>query len=352
MTLKGSDQEPTSQPAREPIPTSGFDLSSLPVREALTAWHEGFGALTDSKLLNPVEDRLPISAKAFHIDDLVLCSLATVAQRVNRSRARIARDGIDVYTLNFFEKGDGFSGHEACATRTGDLAVLDMSQSHTLGMTDNRSLDLIVPRRLLAPLLKSPDEQNMRAVRGNTPLVALFYNHLRTLYEQAPSMTLAQARAIIRPTVELAAAVLNGGVSEENAAAVNGALTAQIRQYINHHLLEPNLSAETIAGAFGMSVRKLYYLFEPDGGVMAYIQKKRLYLVYTAITDPAQSHRTIHDIAESHSFKHRKNFNAAFRRAFDVTPREARAFALEGRSGETAARRNGSTMWDWIRHLR
>jgi AraC-like DNA-binding protein len=284
------------------------------------------------------------------MDDLVLCNMSSgMALRSNRSRARIGQDGTDVYTLIFFEQGECRLGSSDHGTRIGDLVVLDMGQPHMFTMTGNQSLCLNIPRRLLTPLLKEADGHNMRVLPAGDALVALLHNHMRTLSGQAPAMSLAQAHATVGPTLQLAAAALNGGFTEEAASALQGVQTEQIRRFIDDHILDPAPTPESIASAFGISLRKLYYLFKSHGGVAAYTQRKRLHLVLTAITDPAQRSRSIHDIAESHGFHHRKNFNAAFRQAFDMTPREARAFALERR---VSARSDNATMWDWIRDLR
>ena len=48
------------------------------------------------------------------------------------------------------------------------------------------------------------------------------------------------------------------------------------QRYIDKHLDSPRLSADAIARCFGWSRATLYRLFEPDGGLMKYIQRRRL----------------------------------------------------------------------------
>jgi AraC-like DNA-binding protein len=210
------------------------------------------------------------------------------------------------------------------------------------------SVGLSVPRHVLAPLLKTPDEHNMRILSGRNPLVALLHSHLKALFEQMPAMSLAQARAVVAPTVQLLAAAMNGTVTEEAADSIRQEQTEQIRRYIDTHLLNPGLTVESISAAFGMSVRKLHRLFEPYGGVIAYAQRQRLYRIHAAITDPARKGRSIQDIAEDHGFRHRKNFVTAFRQAFDMTPREARAHAQQERQA-ASVRPRFVHRWEWYR---
>lgn len=339
-----------------PIPSSGFDLSTLPIRQAIATWHEGINVVSEARLHQAPEARLAIRAQGFHFGDAALGTLETVPQDFKRSRARIGRDGIDSYTLHFFTRGHWglYGGGSDQHVQPGDLLAVDQSEPYAAFMSApaTRYVALFVPRRLLAPLLKTPDDHNVRVIRSAAPLVSLLRHHLLTLYDELPNMSLAEARAVLRPTLELAAATLNGSVGEENARAVNGALAERIRRYIDDRILEPALSVEIIAAAFGISTRTLYHHFEPHGGVVAYMQRKRLRLAQTAITDPANRHRNIQDIAEEFGFLHRKNFISAFRREFGVTPREARAFASEGRPNGFAEPGTGRTVWDWIRDLR
>ena len=231
------------------------------------------------------------------------------------------------------------------------MIVSDLAQVQATVTTEFESLNLTVPRSVLAPLLKQPDEQNLRVISGKVPLLALLRNHLLGLYEGARSMSPQDAEAVVRPTVELAAAAINAAVTEENAASVRLALTGDIRRHVSDHILDRDLTAETVASGFGISTRKLYYLFEPHGGFSSYVQEERLRRCRAELVDPQHQHRSIADIAESYGFTHRKSFIRAFRRFFGITPREMRVLAAEGR-GQFKQHSEGADVWHWIRELR
>lgn len=200
-------------------------------------------------------------------------------------------------------------------------------------------------------MLRAPDEQNLRLIRGDAPLAALLRNHLSGVHAGAGDMSLDEAETIVRPTIELAAAALNAAVTEENAAAVQLALTGQIARYIDERILDPSLTGEALAATFGISTRKLYCLFEAHGGVASYITRGRLQQARQMLADPAQQSRSIADIAELHGFAYRTNFVRAFRKLFGVTPREVRAHAAEGRR-LLEHPGDDTTMWHWIRQLK
>lgn len=329
-----------------------MNTEGLGQAEAIAAWQESIGLLYDVRLRNSA-DRFHFHADAFHLGEIVLTGYQCAAHSFDRSRARIGRDGLDHITLQVCTRGshgrrDGGSADQA---RPGDLLVADLAQPQATAASDFDSLNLTIPRRLLAPLLKAPDEQNLRLISGSAPLAALLRNHLQGLYLGAARMSCDEAVAIVHPTVELAAAALNAAVSEESVASVRLALTRQIGRYIDEQIASPGLTIEAIAAAFGISTRKLHYLFEPHGGVSSYVTRARLHRARALLADPAQQGRSIAEIAESCGFAYRTNFVRAFRKRFGVTPREVRAHAAEGRrmhgrpSGET-------TMWHWIRQLR
>ncbi|MDB5550420.1 MAG: transcriptional regulator, AraC family [Rhizobium sp.] len=325
----------------------------MATRPAIAFWQETIGALYAIRPRDQADDRFQFRADAFHFGEAVLSAYECVAQSFDRSRARIGRDGLDHITLQFCLHGnhgrrDGGSNDQA---RLGDLIIADLAQAQATATSDFSSLNLTVPRRLLAPLLNAADEQNMRIIPGKAPLTALLRNHLKSLYREAPRLSARDAAMLVGPTLELAAAAVNSAITEENVSSVRQALTSEIRRYVDDHIIDGNMTAETIAASFGMSTRKLYYLFEPYGGFMSYVQEERLRRCRSELISPDRQHESIALIAERYSFAHRKSFIRAFRRSFDMTPREMRALAAEGhnlpmRHGE------GSTLFDWIRALR
>uniref|UniRef100_UPI001952AACA hypothetical protein n=1 Tax=Klebsiella pneumoniae TaxID=573 RepID=UPI001952AACA len=80
-------------PAEEPIPSSSFDLSKLPVRQAIATWQEGINVVSDVRLHQAPERQLAIRAQGYHFGDAALGTMEAVAQDFKRSRSRIGRDG-------------------------------------------------------------------------------------------------------------------------------------------------------------------------------------------------------------------------------------------------------------------
>jgi AraC-like DNA-binding protein len=325
------------------------DLTGLPPRQAATAFNESIGQVMNSILLGPRDAPVLYRDTAYVLRDFILNRMDIPATHTYRSKAVVARANANAYVLQFSVHGQADAVDSSAKVRPGDLICLDLAQPSRLITSDARVFGLSVARHVLAPLLKTPDEINQRVFSGENPLVALLHGHLRTLYAQMPSMTLTQAQSIATPTIELLAAALNGAVTEAVKGSIDLAQVERIRRYIDAHLLDPELDTSAIAAAFAISPRKLYYLFEPHGGVIAYLHQQRLRRARDAIIDPANSRRGIQDIAQAHGFAHRQTFSAAFMRTFGMSPRAARDYVRQQGRAPAEPVHLLHDRWEWYR---
>lgn len=315
-------------------PHSHFDTRTVPREHQFAAWREAINVLFDTRSATPAAHGFQASVDAYLCGEAGLGMIQAQAQHYDRSRSKLGRDGMDVYVLQYYLEGccgqrDGASG---TATRPGDLFIVDAAQPLATSTTDSRFLSLVVPRRLLAPLLQSPDELSMRVLRGNAPMVGLLRDHLSALYQSAGQLTSAEAQAVIPGTLQLAAAAINCQVTESNATAVKESLFASICRYLQYNLADLTLSAEGVAVHFGISRATLYRLFEREGGLINYLRLQRLRQCHAILADRSQTHRSVAEIAQTYGFSDASNFARAYRRASGMSPRETRMLALEGRA--------------------
>lgn len=307
------------------LPASFLDTSDMSPAAAARAWAENIGVMFDIRFRGePGAGPLP-RAGGFAFGDVLVGSSLASAQSFDRSRYRAARDGLSHYLLQFYTEGScgPREGAGSDWTRPGDLLVVDLSQPLATAASDFANLNLIVPRRMLAPLLRQPDDLNLSIIRRENPLTSVLLSHVRSLHLSAPQLTTGEAGLLIRPTLDLAAAALNGAVDETNRDGVGHGLFTMICRHVDAHLFDAEISAESVARRFGISTRKLYYLFEEVGGFALHVQEQRLRRARAALLEPTGG-RSIADIATDHGFAHRSTFVAAFRRLFGMSPREMR----------------------------
>lgn len=323
-----SKEETTDQ---SPVPHFVIDTQGMPSKQALALWHEQVGLLGQTRLKDSSPERFEARVEYYQIGELVLGTAKTQAQSFDRSRYQIGRDGVSHYVLQFYIDGGcraRFAGQEALGSR-GDFMTFDCAQPQMTETPDYTCIHLFVPRQSLAPLLNAPDEQNMRVFSGGGALVGMFRDHLAALYRRAAFLTASEAAALARPTLELAAAVINGSVREDTAAGVQLALFDMICRHVIERVLDPALTPDSIAAHFRISPRKLSYLFQNAGGISNYIQEQRLHHARVALADSTQTGRSIAEIAEGYGFVHPQSFTRAFQRLHGLSPREFRSLARD-----------------------
>lgn len=301
---------------------------------------EGFHAMTDGHLLGPLS--------------FIRC--ASSRQYFQRSPAKIDRDGIDHYMIQLFIRG-------RCHARTrdgtvlmepGDICVFDNAQPLDTMNEAFDVLSLFVPRTLLAPHILGADSRHYARIAAAAPLAGLMRAHLLELRRQTAGLTVEQAALMVAPTVSLLAATLNGTPyqNEGGEQAVRMAITTRLKQHIEDNLDDPALGPDSIADTFGLSRTRLYKLFQYYDGVSAYIRDRRLVQALTILSNPAERHRKIIDIAFSVGFNSEVSFIRAFRRRYGFTPSEARATPPFAPGEADHAAQMGGLEWEaWIRSI-
>jgi AraC-like DNA-binding protein len=103
-------------------------------------------------------------------------------------------------------------------------------------------------------------------------------------------------------------------------AAPATAHRAAARCYIEDHLARPDLGAEQIAAAIGLSARQLSRVFAADGtSVPRHVLARRLQLAYSMLAaKPGAAGETVADVAARCGFTSAAYFSHAFREHFGV----------------------------------
>lgn len=309
---------------------SSFSTHRLPQAQCLDAWRDSISAVFDITPDRRAEnERFDSRVDSYLIDDqLMLGRCDTFGQRFERSSLRTARDGLDHYLVQTHLTGSQkmMRGSREVECKAGDLMVIDLADRHDAVTDDFTQLTLVVPRPLLAPLLKEPDSQEARVLSAGSALTDLAVNHLKTLYSVLGTLSGNDAPQVIQPTLQLIASALNGSAAdvENGTAGVALHLFAQARVEIERNL-HRNLTADTVCAALNMSRSTLYRLFEPFGGVRAYIQERRLRRSTEALLSDTASGMRICDIAYAWGFASEAHYSRAFRQRYGMSPRDARA---------------------------
>ncbi|SDF89456.1 helix-turn-helix domain-containing protein [Thalassobaculum litoreum] len=312
------------------VPNTVFDVDMVARPERYDVWRDSISCIFQAdadKEARGQDFHALVDANMF--GPLMLARTESHEHVWRRTSAIMARDGMDHYMIQAYERGQlqwgGGLGDQTLPER--GLLIVDLAQPLESRSSEFRNLSLIIPREMLDGALQSPNDQHMRVLSGEEPIVTLLRDHMVSLKNLADQMSLQQAVEIAPATVGLAAACLNTVVDEEAPSQAAGVAMAQltvIRRFIETHLAEPALSADWIAGRVGVSRSKLYRLFDPFGGVVAYIRDRRLRRALLALSDSRERHRPIYDIALDAGYSSDAAFSRAFRSRYGVAPRDIR----------------------------
>lgn len=305
------------------IPSSHF------ATDEFGTWRESIGVVFD--VARPQhEEASPFSAKvdAFQLGGLVITAASLGAQRYVRSATQARRDGMDHFVLNLYRAGgwrarteqgefEGVAGH---------VSVLDLSRDLISDEPRSDLVTLFIPRSLLEERLPDLGALHGRAPSG--PYAALLGEYIDLLARKLPMLPAGEEQSLCRATCEMLVACIQPSLAAAEAArpGLELILLRRAKRFIDTHLKSPQLNADAICSALGVSRRTLYRLFEPEGGVQHHIHASRLERIRSALFDPNETRR-ISEIAEEFGFVRSDHFARAFKLQFGCSASAMRAGA-------------------------
>jgi AraC family transcriptional regulator, positive regulator of tynA and feaB len=181
---------------------------------------------------------------------------------------------------------------------------------------------LRIPRSMLLQRIGVPECFTALRVDHASGLGAMVASMLRDLPAQLPTIPKTVHERVADNIVDLiAAALLSTGVGAPRSARLT---LTRVKFWIETHLAE-KLSGEEIANRCGLSLRQLNRLFEAEGAsLMHYVWERRLARCWRDVSDPAQRHRSITEIALSNGFDNPSHFSRVFHARFGLPARAAR----------------------------
>ncbi|MCJ2068437.1 helix-turn-helix domain-containing protein [Methylobacterium sp. J-030] len=223
-------------------------------------------------------------------------------------------------------------GERVTEQRAGDLVVIDHRPAILTTGPGSQSLFLELPRERLENLLgpaRLYTALTIGADLGATTLVTTFFQDLiRVRRELTPD-------AADRMTAiggDLIVASIAERLAQEVPQPLYGTVVVQrAKAYVETHLHEPGLDAPGLAGALGVSLRRLQELFHARGQhISDYIWQRRLETAARHLADPTCAPLAIGVLAHKCGFANQAHFARRFRACHGMTPREYRQAAVVG----------------------
>ncbi|GLX22699.1 helix-turn-helix domain-containing protein [Streptomyces lavendulae] len=215
-----------------------------------------------------------------------------------------------------------------------DLVFCDPARQHLLRFgADCRMIFFRVPRCFLGLSEPELDQVLGVPVRGGEGVGSLVSGFLTALADQAESgrSTIGDrpARTAVRLLSVLVMELLEADTTDEadDAPGTANETLSRIRAYIEEHLMDPDLSPESIARAHHISVRYLQKLFQNDGSTVSqWVRERRL---DSCRLELGRSNRrtTMAALAHRWGFSSPSHFSRTFRGAYGMSPTEWQALA-------------------------
>ncbi len=218
-------------------------------------------------------------------------------------------------------------GHEAHLSE-GDFVLCDTGMPHYFH-TGGPSVTVMVrvTPEVLREYLPTPEQfcgHRLGRAVGVTHTVAAM---VRSLSEQVDFGSSGDYESrVSRYLLEMISISYSMGFDcQSSASAAAWRRRNDVIRYIEDHLHDPALTAESVADGVHLSPRHLRTIFSASGEkVSAYILRRRLEECARKIRDPAWSGQTLMKIAFSWGFNSAAHFTRSFRDQFGVSPREYR----------------------------
>jgi AraC-like DNA-binding protein len=168
-----------------------------------------------------------------------------------------------------------------------------------------------------------------RAFTGTSGVSRLAFGAASWLIEEFNSVTAVRAEDLAQSLSRLMNLAIYERTRQPPLEPPQRTLADRIREYVEQHLHDPDLSLDSIARDLNASKRSLHRaVSELDGSIHNLIWHARLERCREALGDPSKSHESIANIAQSWGFKNSTHFSRAFRTRFGMSAREARRAAL------------------------
>lgn len=333
------------------------DLWILDARERADAadqYRQACAHLFDVTLLVP-DDAFYNRMEGYNLAGVVLARCSGVPQRFERKLSHIAADASDSIMAALELKSDGWRGDydgRAASSEMGAIRLIDMSRPFDMVTQTYETVHLILSRAALEPQAAELDFHGCVASE-DSPSGRLLGSHLRAIWSTAAAMSATDLALAGKASAALVSAVILGHAAppSDEIRPVEKMLLATAQRFVVQNLTDPELSPESVRRHIGVSRSLLYKVFEPVGGVSAFIQARRLDQAFDQILADRSEQHTLAEIGYGLGFRSDAHFSRAFRARFGMTPGRLRALGEPARSEGLSAIERPDDVFVWLRRL-
>ena len=213
--------------------------------------------------------------------------------------------------------GQGESGGHAFEPSAHALTVIDLAYPYSVVHTDGPIVGMTLPKALIG--YESDPDHPIRMIDAQTGRGRIIAQQTDAIFEQL----LAEDEAVIdvEPLLRSLRCELAPNQADRADRDHDAAVRLQaIRDHIERHLTESDLSPSTLVNLYGVSRRSLYRRFAEHGGVRAYIAKRRLNRAVADLARTDLARGAVAQVAARWGYSSDAAFSRAVKRAFGCPP--------------------------------
>jgi AraC-like DNA-binding protein len=309
-----------------------FATHPLPAAEQFDAWRSWFGTIFDSTPRQPTTAGFRAKASTWILDGFTFSQVSAPPVDGHRTKAHIRRNPVDHWVLTSYRRGQTTIGWDCASLEPvlGAPFVVSLGEevkAERSNDSDRVAFHLSRDRfQAVAAILDAARGHPLDGPQGR-----LLADYMLLLEQNLPELEPEMAGRLgdaVRGMIEACLAPSKDRLADAGSQ-INATLMERVRRAVAKHLRSPSLGPGRLCREAATSRSQLYRLLEREGGVVRYIQRRRLSEAWTMLCDAAST-PPIATIAETLCFADASTFSRAFRREFGLTPGDVRAAALCG----------------------
>ena len=307
------------------LPSVELDLSTFEARHRIDAMRDLNAGLYDTRVSADDISALAMEFRSWRARSLVISTTDHSAASVRRRRLIRRDDWIDNRIMVVIADTAGTryrNGDRAGHFSPGNIHLVrtDLPLVSEEGGGARRTVGLHFEDAGFDPSRHTLPEM----IAAGTPSGRLLTTALRTLTDELPRATAADANALADGFAGMFRALLAPDLRDESTRAhFERGREAALKQFIADNLRNPALGVGLICQSHGVSRATLYRIFEPDGGIAHYVQRLRLEGAMTELAESPPRRGLIGQIAKRWAFADQASFTRSFRARFGCTPGDA-----------------------------
>jgi AraC family transcriptional activator of tynA and feaB len=307
-------------------------LADIHPRDRLAYWYDvACKVFVDHECRVRTPSRFDVTMHHAALGDLGVVNIESLGLSFAEVTARSIAHGEDVvFFLCLQLSGTATFSQDGRETTIlpGDFALLDAQRPYSCNYPrDWKQIIFKIPHRALKARLAASSELTAHAVRHGDSVGGLASGYMLMIPERIDALQPAARSQIAEHVLDLIALSLATAAGKDKPAVSSGRALAllQLRMAIESRLVDAALDPSSAAAAAGISVRYANMLLSQQGtSLQRLITSRRLDHCRRALEDPAQSHRTITEIAFAWGFSDASHFNRCFKSEYGCAPRDYR----------------------------